>query len=151
MDNKEIISTLNDLIETCRDGEEGFRACAEDLADPHLKMSFTARSEGYAAAAEGLQDLVRSMGGTPRTGSSVSGALHRRWVDIKSLITGKDTLAVLTECERGEDVALKNYRRALEKDLPQNVRSVVEKQLEGVQLNHDRIKHLRDSAQAAAQ
>jgi uncharacterized protein (TIGR02284 family) len=150
MKNKETISTLNDLIETCKDGEEGFRTCAEDLHDPQLKITFTERAEKCAAAAAELQELVRSLGGNPETTSSVSGALHRRWVDIKSLITGKDNLAVLKECERGEDVALKNYRAALAKDLPQDVRSLVERQLAGVQLNHDRVRQLRDSAQAAA-
>lgn len=30
MDTKDVISTLNDLIETSKDGEAGFNACAED-------------------------------------------------------------------------------------------------------------------------
>ena len=29
MDNKDTISVLNDLIETCKDGEKGFLECAE--------------------------------------------------------------------------------------------------------------------------
>ncbi|MEN3363416.1 MAG: hypothetical protein V7606_690 [Burkholderiales bacterium] len=150
MNIKDTISTLNDLILTCKDGEAGFRVCAEDLKDEQLKINFTARAEDCAVAANELQGLVLSLGGKPGTSSSISGALHRRWVDIKSLITGKDNLAVLTECERGEDVALNSYRTALETDLPQDVRAVVEKQLAGVQRNHDRVKQLRNSAQAAA-
>jgi uncharacterized protein (TIGR02284 family) len=150
MNNKEAISTLNDLIETCKDGEEGFRACAADLQDSQLKISFTERAESCAAAAVDLQQLVMSLGGKPETSSSFSGALHRRWVDVKSLITGKDNLAVWKECERGEDVAVRNYRAALENDLPPEVRAVVERQLVGVQRNHDRVKQLRNSAQAAA-
>lgn len=150
MDTKETISTLNDLIETCKDGEEGFRTCAEDLTDAQLKLTFEQRAEGCAEAARELEDLVISMGGTPEKHSSLSGTLHRRWVDIKSLVTGKDNVSVLNECERGEDVALKSYRRALDKDLSADVRSLVEKQFQGVQRNHDRVKQLRDSARAAA-
>jgi uncharacterized protein (TIGR02284 family) len=150
MNNKEVISTLNDLIETCKDGEEGFRVCADDLQDPQLKISFIERAESCATAASELQFLVESLGGEPETSSSVSGALHRRWVDIKSLVTGKDNLSILNECERGEDVALKSYRSALEKDLPAEVRAVVERQSAGVQHNHDRVRQLRDSARAAA-
>jgi uncharacterized protein (TIGR02284 family) len=149
MDAKQTISTLNDLIETCKDGEQGFLACADDIKDGQLKLSFTERAQQCAAAALELQELVRALGGTPETASSVSGALHRRWLDIKSLVTGKDNLAILTECERGEDVAIKSYRRALEKDLPDDVRSIVEKQFKGVQHNHERVRHLRDSAAAA--
>jgi uncharacterized protein (TIGR02284 family) len=64
------------------------------------------------------------------------------------MITGRDDEAILNECERGEDVALKSYRKALEKDLPMDVRSVVERQLQGVQRNHDQVKALRDAERA---
>ena len=74
--------------------------------------------------------------------------MHRRWVDLKSMITGKDDEAILNECERGEDVAVKSYRKALEKDLPAEVRIVVERQYQGVQRNHDQVKALRDAARA---
>lgn len=148
MDNDDVVSTLNDLIETCKDGQEGFQTCAEDIRDPSLKSLFIERSQGCAAAASELQGLVRACGGDPETTSSVSATLHRRWVDIKSAITGKDDVAVLNECERGEDVALRSYRDALEKDLPANIRAVVERQYQGVLRNHDQVKALRNQARA---
>ncbi len=149
MDNDEIISTLNDLIETSKDGDEGFRACASDASDPLLKTFFSNRAQACAAAAMELQNLVRAYGGDPETSSSLGGALHRRWVDIKALITGKDDKAVLKECERGEDVAVNSYRRALEKNLPVEVRSVVERQYQGVLQNHDQVRSLRDQYRSA--
>lgn len=36
MDKDEVISTLNDLIETCKDGEYGFRSCAEHADSSEL-------------------------------------------------------------------------------------------------------------------
>ena len=33
MENNELIDTLNTLIETSRDGDNGFTACAEDAKD----------------------------------------------------------------------------------------------------------------------
>lgn len=146
MDNDDVISTLNDLIETSKDGQEGFRVCAEDAEqrDAQFKALFLERSHGCAAAAAELQELVRALGGNPAEHGTVSGSLHRQWVNIKSLITGKDDEAVLNECERGEDVALKAYREALQKDLPANIRMVVERQYQGVLANHDRVKSLRD-------
>ena len=77
-----------------------------------------------------------------------SDLLHRRWVDLKSMVTGKDHEAILNECERGEDVALKSYRKALDKDLPADIRVVVQRQFQGVQRNHDQVKALRDAARA---
>ncbi|KRB79131.1 ferritin-like domain-containing protein [Noviherbaspirillum sp. Root189] len=144
MDNDDVITTLNDLIETSKDGEDGFRACADDAKDPTLKAFFANRAQACAAAATELQNAVRSYGGDPETSGGLGGALHRRWVDIKSMITGKDDKAVLQECERGEDVAVSSYRRALEKNLPVEVRTMVERQYQGVLQNHDQVKSLRD-------
>lgn len=148
MDNKAVISELNDLIETCLDGKKGFQECADDLKNPQLKSTMAKRAQDCASAATELQQLVVRLGGDPEHKASVAGALHRKWVDIKSAITGHSDEAILNECERGEDVALKSYKSALEKDLPVEVRAVVERQLVGVQQNHDQIKALRDIARA---
>lgn len=149
MDKDDVISTLNDLIETCKDGEAGFRVCADDIGDTQLKSLFESRAHGCAQAAMELQEFVRAYGGDPETRSSLAGTLHRRWVDIKSAIAGNDEHAVLTECERGEDIAVRSYRTALDKVLPPEVRSVVERQYQGVLRNHDQVKALRDQRQAS--
>lgn len=149
MDNKDVVSVLNDLIETSKDGEKGFRECAEDIKSVQIKTLLNQRAQECAAAASELQQLVGSLGGDPETSTTVAGDLHRRWVDLKSMITGHDDTAILNECERGEDVALKSYKKAMEKDLPASVRMIVEKQLQGVQRNHDQVKSLRNTARAS--
>lgn len=149
MDKDDVISTLNDLITTSRDGEEGFRSAAKEIRDTQFKSFLESRAQTCADAVRELQDLVRTYGGEPESGSSLSGTLHRRWLDIKSAITGHDDHAILAECERGEDVAVKSYRNALEKVLPPDVRSVVESQYQGVLRNHDQVKALRDQAQVS--
>ena len=55
----------------------------------------------------------------------MSAAIHRGWMDIKSLVTGKDEEAILNECERGEDFAKEAYADALKNNLPANVADVV--------------------------
>lgn len=144
-----VISTLNDLIETSKDGEKGFKKAAETTANPELKTLFTTRAQDCAKAAAELQAQVTRLGGKPEDGGSVSGALHRGWTDVKSALTHHDDHAILSEVERGEDVAKKNYREALDKDLPADLRTLVEKQYQGVMQNHDRVKALRDQAAAA--
>ncbi|RML35709.1 hypothetical protein ALQ96_03047 [Pseudomonas syringae pv. atrofaciens] len=152
--NKETISILNDLIETSKDGEEGFRTSAEHAKSAQVKSFLANRSTEVAAAVRELQAEVTALGGKPEDSSSVSGALHRAWVNLKSMVTSDDDKAVLEEVEKGEDVAKKAYREALEKarakNVSPNVIALIEKQQAGVLANHDKVKALRDAARAAS-
>ena len=150
MSNDDVIDTLNDLIETCKDGEAGFRTCAEDSKRPDLKTVFETGARRCAEAARELQAEVQRMGGKAERSGSLAGSAHRRWVDIKSAITGKDDAAVLAECERGEDVAKSSYEKALKKDLPPSVRAIVQRQYDGVLQNHDTVRSLEKAAKAAS-
>ncbi|MGH8566072.1 MAG: PA2169 family four-helix-bundle protein [Gammaproteobacteria bacterium] len=150
MNTHDVISTLNGLIETCKDGEEGFRACAENVRNATLDGVFLELSQHCAESAKELQSEVRRLGGDPETHGSVLGALHRRWLDVKTAITGKDEAAVLAECERGEDMAVVAYKDALAQDLPSDIRKLIERQYQGAVANHDLVRGFRDSFSAAA-
>lgn len=147
MNNENNIEVLNDLIETSRDGVEGFRKCADDARDPSLKQYFTDRARSCEEAVRTLSEKVRSLGGDPDTGGTTTGALHRLWIDFRTAFTNNDNLAVLEECERAEDIALEAYQQALEEDMSEDVRTLVTEQLEGVKKNHDRVRQLRDEAE----
>src|ERR1700742_4516046 len=100
---KEIISTLNGLIETLKDGQEGFRQSAEGVDDPQLKTIFDEFSLQRSRFAGELQSEVRSWGGPdPEHSSSVAGSMHRAWINVKSAVTSRDRHAILAEAERGE-------------------------------------------------
>jgi uncharacterized protein (TIGR02284 family) len=150
MDRNDLIETLNDLIENCKDGELGFRTCAEHARAPELKSLFERRSHGCGEAARELQSLVTRLGGAPDDGGSASGALHRGWVDLRGTLALNDDKAMLEECERGEDIAVARYRRALEQRLPPDVADIVRRQYEGASRNHAEIKALRDRFAATA-
>jgi uncharacterized protein DUF2383 len=83
-----ITSILNDLIETSKDGERGFRAAAEDTQNAELQALFLRRAGDCAAGAAELQQLVTRLGGKPEDGGSVAGAFHRGWVNLKAAETG---------------------------------------------------------------
>lgn len=150
MSNDDIIDTLNDLIETCKDGEYGFRTSAEYLRDAGIQQSFISRAEDCRQAASELQALVVRLGGKAEDSGSAAGALHRGWVAVKGTLAGYSDKAILEETERGEDTALASYRKALEQGLPADVRAVVERQFEGVKRNHQQVRLLRDQARTTA-
>lgn len=147
--NDEVISVLNGLIETCKDGQEGFKTAAEGIKDNSIKSLFLEYSQQRAQFAGELQGLVRSLGGDPEKTGSVAAALHRGWMDIKAAVTGNDETAVLSECERGEDSAVKMYEEALQKTLPANIAGVIQRQHQAVREAHDRVRNLRDTMQVA--
>ena len=151
MTNDDIVDTLNDLIETCKDGEYGFGACAEHAKSASLRQTLLARAEGCRLAASELQALVRQCGGRAEEDGTVAGSLHRGWVAVRETLSGYSDVAILEECERGEDVALDRYRKALRADLPPVAKEVVERQYEGVKRNHASVRMLRDQERMAAE
>jgi uncharacterized protein (TIGR02284 family) len=141
-DNADVVAVLNDLIETCKDGEKGFRTAAEGVTNSELGTLFLNYAEQRASFAAELQAEVRRVGGDPETGGTALGALHRGWIDIKSAVAGKDEGAIIAEAERGEDHAVKAYREALEKNLPTAVQTIVENQYIHIRDAHDHVRAL---------
>ena len=144
---KETISTINDLIETLKDGQEGFRQAAEAVKDSSLKSLFNEYSMQRSRFAGELQAQAVQMGEPkPEDSSSASGAMHRAWINLKSALTSGDDHAILAECERGEDSAVSEYKDAMEDEaLTAPVRDIVSRQYQEVKSAHDRIKQLRDA------
>ena len=144
---KETISTINDLIETLKDGQEGFRQAAEAVEDPELKSLFNEFSLQRARFAGELQRDAIGLGESkPEKHGSAAGSMHRAWIDLKSAITKRDDHAILAECERGEDSAIKEYQEAMEEEeLSAPIREIISRQYGEIKKAHDRIKQLRDA------
>lgn len=144
--NEKNLSVLNDLIETCKDGEQGYSRAAKEAKDPELARVFTQYASQRSHYVGELRQQVLTLGGDPDKHGSVSGSLHRGWINLKSALSSNEAHAVLAECERGEDAAVAAYRNALaEAELSMEIRAVLQRQAAGVKEAHDRIKQLRDS------
>ncbi len=142
-------STLNDLIQTCKDGEEGFRSAAENIGEPELQAALQKYSQQRAKFAAELKDLAMEEGDQdPADSGSVAGTLHRGWINLKTAVTGKNRHAILAECESGEDIAKKAYREASQMELPERVHFVVSRQFSEIRAAHDWVKAERDSSES---
>jgi uncharacterized protein (TIGR02284 family) len=146
----EVISTLNTLIETCRDGQEGFRTAAEGVKGSELRELFQRYALQRAGFAGELQDEVRRLGSDPERSGSLVASLHRGWMGLRAALEGDDDRAVLGECERGEGVALETYRAALGTDMPASVRSMVERQFAEIKEAHNLIGNIGRRSGAGA-
>ena len=150
MDSNKAISTLNDLIETCRDGQNGFKEAAENVKSPDLKTFLNQIATERAQFINELQLEVRTLGGDPQKTGSATAAIHRAWIGIKGTLTGKDDHSILNECERGEDSAVEAYKDALKVGLPTKILATVERQFQNIKQVHDRVKQMRDSKAASS-
>ena len=123
---------INYLIETAQDGADGYRAAAEDAKDSQLKQVFSQFASQRAGFATELRNLATAAGGSPSKGGSVSAAVHRGWINLKSVVTGRDDAAILAECKRGDENAVQAYDKALSSPLPSQAMSVVQGQAAAV-------------------
>ena len=150
MDQENAVSVLEDLIETCKDGQKGYQDAAAHVKRTDLKTYFNEQSLERARFAGELQQERIRLGETDKKDSgSVAGALHRAWIDTK-VGMGAGDKAILQSVETGEDNAKESYQKAITADLPENLAQIVRRQATSVQQAHDKVKSLRDMAQAAA-
>jgi uncharacterized protein (TIGR02284 family) len=150
MDENNAVSVLEDLIETCKDGQKGYQDAASHVKRTDLKTFFNEQSLERARFAGELQEERIRLGKTDKKDSgSVSATLHRAWIDTK-VSMGAGDKAILESVEAGEDSAKEAYQKAVTSDLPENIAQIVRRQAASVQAAHDKVKSLRDAAKAAA-
>jgi uncharacterized protein (TIGR02284 family) len=139
---------IDDLIETLKDGQEGFKQAAESVKDPQLKSLFSEYSQQRARFAVELRSKAQSPDEREsKMSGSAAGALHRGWINLKSAVTQGDDHAILAECERGEDSAVEEFRKALNNGLSAPVQEIVSRQYVQIKEAHDRVKNLRDTTE----
>jgi uncharacterized protein (TIGR02284 family) len=141
--------TLHALVRIGRDAERGYLAAADLVADPELIQLFADKAVQRARFVAELQDRIRTLRGDPSRDDkgSAAGDLHQVWMGLRGLTENAEAHAVLSEVERGEDVAVQAYRDALaERELDKQTREIIQRQYEFVQAAHDRVRQLRDSA-----
>jgi uncharacterized protein (TIGR02284 family) len=150
MDENNSVSVVESLIETSRDGQKGYQDAASHVKRADLKSYFNEQSMERGRFAQELQVELGKLGkGDKKVSGSASAAMHRAWIDTKVALGGGDK-AILESVEKGEDNAKETYQKALSGTLPTGVAEIVRRQAASVQKAHDKVKSLRDTAQAAA-
>jgi uncharacterized protein (TIGR02284 family) len=141
--NEEVISTLNSLIETCKDGQEGYRLAADSIDNLDVRTLFNMYSQQRAHFAGELNNEVLHHGGEPASSGHVSASLHRGWMNLKAAIGAKSEASIIDECERGEDAAMEAYQDALKKQLPGDLLAIVEEQYMEIRHSHETVRGLK--------
>lgn len=142
--NTSNIETINDLIEINNDRIQGYDRLIGEVAGTHstdairLFQQYKQESQANVAA---LTAFVHQMGGEAVTGTTVGGALHRLWIDIKNTFVFNEKESALESSVFGDGAAIKAYEAALaiedaDRELPAEVRSTLQKQLADLRKAH---------------
>jgi len=149
MDENNALSVVENLIETCKDGQKGYQDAASHVKRSDLKTYFNQQSLERASFAGELEsELIRMGKPDKKVSGSVGATLHRAWIDTKVSLGAGDK-SILDSVEAGEDNAKETYEKALTGSLPGNLREIIRRQAASVEQAHDKVKSLRDKAAAA--
>lgn len=144
---EKIIAQLNNLVEINNDRIQGYERAISETDDEDLTYLFTNMAAHSKAYKSDLSREISSLGGEPTEGTKNSGKLFRVWMDIKAALTGKNRKEILSSCEFGEDAALDAYKTVLANEdnvLTDDHLKLIQMQKQEIQLDHDRVKALRD-------
>ena len=149
MDENNVVSVLENLIQTCKDGQQGYQDAAQHVKRPDLRSYFTEQSTERGRFAQELQaELAKAGKPDKKVSGSASAAMHRAWIDTKVALGGGDK-TILESIEKGEDDARDTYQKALTGSLSPNLAEIVRRQAASIERAHDKVRTLRDTAQAA--
>jgi uncharacterized protein (TIGR02284 family) len=140
------VAIVNRLIEVCKDGEAGFHTVSEHVKNSELKTLFHSYSEQRAQFAKELQAEVSRLGCTPERTGSMSGTLHRGWVNLKSAVVGMNDACLVAECERSDEMAKKEYEEALKAHLSVETQGLLQRHYAAIKEALNRIRALETAA-----
>ncbi len=141
------VAKLQQLIQVNIDSEEGFTEACKQIEDMSIGALFTELSAQRGQNALALQEFVSWNGKRPTDEGSYAAMFHRTWIDLRAMLNGGDTHAILCEAERGEDHIKHAYEDALKSTAGSAMNDVLTRQYANVKAGHDRIRDLRDQYQ----
>ena len=132
--SEEIAKKLNALLEKNYDAEAGYKKAAEDVKNLSLKDYFKSRAKDRYDFGHELKEEIRSFGQEPKKGTSLTGDLHRAWMDLKSALSSDKEEAILNEAIKGEKAAVKEYNEVInDKEVPPSTANILIKQRNSVE------------------
>lgn len=136
--------TLLLLIETLRDGQEGFRELGHRLHDGKAKHFFLEETQKRAEFAAELENELHRMGmHDVKAGETHAGKARLLWGKIQTSMAGGQK-SLLSTAIAGDEAAAKRYAKALKEDLPLPLREILDRQSAHIQRVHDEVRAIYD-------
>ncbi|CAM1333668.1 ferritin-like domain-containing protein [Tenacibaculum aestuariivivum] len=143
---QEVSSQLNNLLEKNYDAERGYRTAAENVKNNNLTTYFEKKANERKSFGKALKGEIKNFGETPKQNGSLTGSVHRAWMNTKSFLSSETDEAMLEEALRGEKSALKEYNEVINSKeiLPKSTTVILESQRDLILKDAINIKKLED-------
>ncbi|MFP3834573.1 conserved hypothetical protein [Chryseobacterium oleae] len=148
MKTEQTVSVLNDLLQITNDRIEGFEKVEGKIWEmyPDIKDEYDRMISQSKIMKNQLINLIIEKNGIPNDSTSVAGALHRIWIDVKNSFTvGTIEESTLENVVFGEKAAIEAYEKALESDdLCEKSRKIVSEQLHSLRESYHQFKKIEE-------
>ena len=126
-----IVDTLDRLIAVSNDSEKRYRHAAKDVERTNLEKFFQWQARNRKAAADDLNaERMKIKNGANRHGT-LTGLADRTALDF-SVVMSKGDTGIIEWCREDDEQVIAEYQEALTEKLPEQVRVMLERQLEQV-------------------
>lgn len=138
--------TLNDLIATTFDSVDGYTEAGKNSEDARYVALFNARAVEREAVIATLRSEVIRLGGKPEEDGTVLGGAHRMFLNLKSVVTGRDDKAIIAEVEQGEDHIKARFEKAIaDTEVSPAAVRVIRECFVSIRQGHDQMRDLKHS------
>lgn len=148
MKNKEEASVLNDLLHITNDRIEGFAKVEGKVWEnyPDVKPEYAKLNSLSKVMKNELINLIQEDGEEAEDTSSVAGALHRTWIDIKNSFTlGNREESTIENVIFGEKAAIDAYQNAIDSGkLSQRSLDIVSEHLKHIKDSYDQFSKMSE-------
>lgn len=136
---------LNNILEKTYDAEKGYAKAADNTDNANLKNFFQRKKQQRYDFGHELKTEIKQFGEEVDKGGSVTGAMHRAWMDTKAFFSADDEEAMLEESIRGEKAAVEEYQEVLKDTaLPASTATLLSQQMNKINTDLSQIKRLED-------
>jgi uncharacterized protein (TIGR02284 family) len=143
------IVVLNDLIQINNDRISCYQQALHQGVnlDMDMKLLFKEIITEAQKFKQELIDQVKLFEGNPKNRITLSGRVHRAWMDLKVTFTGNTRHAIISFCEYHEVVAQQTYKAALNiaAGMNKNVFKLIEEQQTALMKTYDAINKCHEA------
>lgn len=149
MENSKTISILNDLLHIINDRLQGFEKVEGKVwkKNHQLQNQYEHITTQCKIMKNEIINLITQRHGDPNDSASLSGTLHRAWIDIKNSFTVSHLEeSTLQNVVFGENAAIQSYQQALDSgDLDPESSAVISEQLKKIKDSCHEFKGIYDN------